>query len=293
MPSFLALIVAVLAAPLVAAPVQDLSDFDWARLGPYITRHHRALDWKELAQVPEPVLYFGEDHASRATRIEFAAHMKDLAAGGVTHLAMEMVDDVDQDLLDDYQAGRKRREDLLKLLANHEWSGEYDAEYYVRVMEEAHRAGLKLFGLNMLYDAHYQIDENVAYNCRDRANTSRPCDLVQSVCTHYDCWQASNLAQLLKAHPRARVAVLIGMAHVHPRAQPRYLWEERAIASRIYRFGQNKAYTQARGRLFIQELSRLGLSWRPIFLPVPREQALYDGFIFTPEIENEALWSKP
>lgn len=279
--------------PLRRAALNVEPPFDWSGLGPYFEARAAPLDFKALVSVPEPVVYFGEDHSSLATRALMGQSMKDLAAGGITHLGMEMVDDVAQPLLDDFQAGRKTRADLLRYLQKHEFSSQWHEESYVQVMEAAHRAGLKIVGLNMLYDGRPEIDENVMYNCRDKAKTPTPCDLIQSLCVHWDCWMASTLHHLLKREPKARVAVLIGYAHVHARAQPRYLWEERRIASRSYRFAMNKALTDPNMSRLNAELERQGLGGRRTFLPVARDKTAYDGFILTPELLNEKLFSKP
>lgn len=255
------------------------TDFDPKNMAPYIREKAVTLDWSLIGKSPEKVIYIGEDHFSIALKSELAQHFQQLKASGVTHLGIEVLDDVVQAILNDFMRDGSRREELRSQIHDHGWG----KEGYMMVFEAARLVGLKMVSLNLPFDPHYTVEENVAYRCSDKRKSTHPCTNKQLNCVMWDCWMASIINQELTDDSAAKFVVLIGNVHVQKRMQPKYL-DEYGIASRSYMFNYPGKTNDPFQASFNKAVQEAGHGKNKVLIPLPAAQVNVDGIIYVPDV---------
>ncbi len=253
------------------------SEPDPKNMTPYIRENAQPLNWTSIASHNSQVTYVGENHYAANTKLELAARMQEIRNAGITHFGIEVLDDEVQVLLDAFMKDGSRRAEIQALVHNDGWG----TENYMKVFDAARAAGLRLVSLNLPYDPHYSIDENVYYRCQEKANSKYPCTMKQSVCIIWDCWMASIINQEVIENPKAKFLVLIGSAHTSKGMQPKYL-SEYGITSHSFNFVLPRGTTEPFNAEINRAIAEIGFAEKPIFFKTSAAQLLVDGFIYVP-----------
>jgi uncharacterized iron-regulated protein len=88
------------------AEVNEISDF--------IAKHKEIVDYAKLWKKETPVLFIGERHTLTSDKAEIISSLPRLKQLGMTHLAMEMLEEQQQPIVDNYTAGKITREKALE-----------------------------------------------------------------------------------------------------------------------------------------------------------------------------------
>ena len=197
-----------------------------------------------------------------------------LKKSGITHIGMEMFNSNRQPLLNEYFAGRASRNDVLDLLDG-EWG--WRANDYMKLVDSAMAEGIQIVALNGRHLLKLMPKQSHSSELKFR-----------------DEHMASVLADLVLKTPNAKVLALVGFAHARYDSsssgevyQPQILLGSKNIGSVSYiidyldpRFSGNKSPLRVVKGPIRTAVEDSGLSSQWLFLPVPREKALCDGYIF-------------
>ena len=178
----------------------------------------QALDWRQVASGPEPVIYIGDVHSAPAIKAALAGAMLDFARAGAGTLAVEMLHASDQPLLDRYGSDPDARRELGRRLGTY-WMA--PAEDYLKLFDAAHAAGLNLYALQ---------PDAAAGEAGDADGPTGP-----AAPSARNAAMAARLAALARRPGVGRVIVFIGADHARKSAMPAQLRQDGA-ASRSYAF---------------------------------------------------------
>ena len=163
--------------------------------------YRRALSDSELKQQfsSADVLLVGDYHALAASQDFAASLIGQLALDGrPIVLALEMAFSRDQYVLDEWLRGEISEDELRAgIRYDDEWG--YDWEPFARLLAQARRHGCVVYGIDL----------------KPRGNMRR--------IAARDRHAASQIAQIRRAHPEARVLTLFGEAHLAPNHLPQWL----------------------------------------------------------------------
>lgn len=115
-------------------------------------KEHRvsSLDYSNAWASNSKAILFGESHIDFSAKCETAKAIPALKQLGATHLCLEMLAQKDQALIDTYMDGKCSREKIKHLLASQwGWNGLRGAESYMKVIDAAKAAGIKVVGLDL------------------------------------------------------------------------------------------------------------------------------------------------
>jgi uncharacterized iron-regulated protein len=179
----------------------------------------------------ERVIYFGESHWDSAPKIYLASKMRELKELGITHIILEMFNYDSQKLLDGYAAGKISDLEIINYL-NANWG--WIPQRHLQILNAARAAGIKTIALD-------KREQNVVSRYEQaKAQGERP-DSNLGRNEKDDLHMANVVAATIKASPRNRVVVLIGVSHIDFRQgiwgvqyQPGILRTVHNIASKSY-----------------------------------------------------------
>lgn len=106
---------------------------------------------KSLFQSWSQVVYFGEVHLDEQSKDFVKTILPSLKAQGYDTLALEMFEAKDQKILDDFYENRSSLEQVGQALKA---SWNYDAKPYLRMIEAAHREGMRILALDNRIPGH-------------------------------------------------------------------------------------------------------------------------------------------
>lgn len=256
--------------PTAPAGREDLSDFSWDTLAGYTRRHARPLDWTELMSGPEPVVYLGEAHFVAAIKKELAAHMAEIRAAGITHIALEMFGTDRQEALDRFHSDGSGREELLEVIQN-DWG--WVPEDYVAMLEAMAAAGVKPVAIDLSRDEKLAVFKR----CKELGGGGCASPMYEA----RDHRMVDSIRRLLEEQPGARVLAFVGNDHVDVSEQPARLEAACGVATRRYLILWGADFFDA-------AVDEAGLSWKRVFLPLPRDEArTLDGVLALPEVRKE------
>ncbi|MBI4348911.1 MAG: hypothetical protein HY553_18890 [Elusimicrobia bacterium] len=216
------------------------------------------LRWRELIAPQARVVYVGDTPMRREGKYYLAAVVADLAAAGITHVAVELPTAYQADL-DRYCGGRDQgrvREALW------ETQGLQVGEGTLGLLRASCSVGLRLLAL----DADAKAKDSGGLEEREEA-------------------MAERLARLLDQDPGARVLAVLRRHHVAQRAQPAAL-KRRGFESRSYAFLTNGLETADEDRRYYLALDAAGLRSAALLLPCP-SQIGAQGCLAVPSVLDE------
>lgn len=213
----------------VSDPKRSQFDAIVAKCGEFL-KHRKALDWKEIAG-SAPVIYLGEWHPNAGIKRELRAHLADLKAAGVTHLALEMFADDEQPRLDDYCSRKSCDDDVLASLRTQwGWKDDHVDEEYLELVREARDAGFALVALDLPRREDWaQREKNVKNSDSWKEWKSHNRNLLSV----RDGRMARNIARVFEKDPKARVFAYVGAYHAQLTNQPAHL-EQYHIDAKSY-----------------------------------------------------------
>ncbi|MBI3505013.1 MAG: hypothetical protein HY059_09245 [Proteobacteria bacterium] len=239
--------IVLIAALLAAFPASAAFRGDGPTLDePYARAHRRALDWREVAGGPERVIFIGEYHEDPYVARELAAHMDELVAAGITHLALEQP--VGEDLQGAYDAFMRGEADaggLAKTIEGYhtrhkEWiAAAFGVEFYAKyvgVLSAARDADPKpaAVALDIPQEEKYGLQRDCGSEPRPERCGARGYAFIPA----RDERMAARVAGILARDPKARVLVWVGAIHAGHENQPAAL-ARRGHPSRSYYFAVN------------------------------------------------------
>jgi len=114
----------------------------------FIHEHKKPVNYGKIWPTNIPVLFAGERHVSLSDKQEIIDHLRELKAQGLTHIGMEMLLERDQQLVNDYLAGKEPREKIRKLFDS--WDrGNGQPEKLMEMVDAAKAAKLKVLALDL------------------------------------------------------------------------------------------------------------------------------------------------
>lgn len=235
----------------------------------YVKAHARPLNFVQLVEVSTPVIFIGESHDQDMPKQLIAENMKSLKDAGVTHIGLEMFNSNRQSVLDGYLAGKVPYERVLKVLKG-EWS--WYPEEYMNILNAARTHGVRV----------------IALDGRHRLKKSQRHFSDSSTTKFRDQHMANILATTFQEDQVGKILVLVGAnharcgeedCHVEARFLPNILLGRAEIKSVSYRVQFiDDVRSQDPVRKAVKKSKKRYK--RGLFLPVPREEVHYDGYIF-------------
>ncbi len=116
-----------------------------------LLRNHRIkIDYASMWPTDTPVMFIGETHGHRRNITEVLTQIiPQTKTTGVTHFALEMVQEEDQKTLASYLNGQISKPDFSKALEGwDEGGGQSTVKNYVDLIDGAHKSNLKVIGLD-------------------------------------------------------------------------------------------------------------------------------------------------
>jgi uncharacterized iron-regulated protein len=253
----------------------DSPDFlqDEPKLISHVNEKASALDWKTALSGAERVFYLGESHHSGETRRELVRSMKSIKEAGITHFAMEMLAEEYADAVRKYCCDGSCDKNVFESFEKFGW----DEQAYMATAEAAQEAGLKLVAIDLPYAIRKAVSDRTRQLERsdDTEAIKEYCRLKEDIYAKRDERMAKNIADALKADPKARVLVLVGARHALKSNQPKVLTEKHGLAS--------KSFVATSGNSeIIKALNKTKRRDDALFIPMPVEKMEFDAYINFP-----------
>lgn len=161
----------------------------------FVAKHRERVDYSRIWPKDVPIIFFGERHTLSSDHDEVIEHLKELKERhGLTHIALEAINQKDQPALDRYMAGKMSREEFAQYVSRF---GPEMAEKFLQQIDLAKKLGLKVLAL----------DDNTNNSGTPRSSQD---DLAWRI--RNDNW-ARTIDKVLKQHADARVLVFCGSGH--------------------------------------------------------------------------------
>lgn len=150
------------------AEVKEISDF--------IAKHKEVVDYAKLWENETPVLFIGERHTLKSDKDEIIRSLPMLKKLGMTHLAMEMLREEQQQIVDNYLAGKITREKVLEIFKDGWDKGPGIPEKYMELLDAAKSNGMRILAID-LYTASSEYSTEEFFRKRN-ANWARIAESV-------------------------------------------------------------------------------------------------------------------
>lgn len=141
---------------LLAQPTNspELSDnADLTEISNYITQHREPVDYTKLWTPDLPVLFVGERHTVKSDKDEIIKNLPTFKQLGMTHLAMEMLLEDQQPLINDYIAGNVKREQVLETCFSSWDRGLGMGEKYMELVDAARMSNINIVAIDLTTDS--------------------------------------------------------------------------------------------------------------------------------------------
>jgi len=119
----------------------------------FITRHREIVDYAKLWPKEIPVLFIGERHTVKADKEEIIKNLAVFKKLGMTHLAMEMLREEQQKIVDDYSAGKIDRGKVLEIFKQGWDKRPGIAEKYMELLDAAKSNGMRILAVDLYTDS--------------------------------------------------------------------------------------------------------------------------------------------
>lgn len=166
------------------AEVKEISDF--------ITKHKESVDYAKLWENKTPVLFIGERHTVKSDKDEIIKNLPILKKLGMTHLAMEMLLEEHQQIVDNYLDGKIASEKILKIFKDSWDKGPGIPEKYMELIDVAKSNSMRILAID-LYTASSEQSTGEFFRKRN-ANWAR-------------------IAESILKNKKARILFYCGQAH--------------------------------------------------------------------------------
>lgn len=236
----------------------------------YVARNAVPLDESKLF-ANQRVVYIGETHYDTSAKNFMIVNMPEFKKLGFTHIAMEMFQASQQSLLDGYYRGTVSDEKIKDYL-KYEW-GWISPKYYLNIIKAARKQGIRIVAIDGRESAG---EKNVGQEARDNVMTKAIADNLKN--------------------PANKMIVFIGSEHINASSlqmipyQPEVLLRKYGIKSKGYKIQHlnkiidtsiMKIYSGVDNSRLRHSLTSQNISTNYTYLPLPIEDAGYEGIIFT------------
>jgi hypothetical protein len=117
-----------------------------------------SVDYSRIWKKDIPVMFVGERHTDLADKDEIIRQLTDLKKQGMTHLAMEMLEEQHQETINGYIKGIVEREEIVSLLKF--WDkGPGIVEKYIEMIDAAKSNGIKVVAIEIPMQSHSLFSE--------------------------------------------------------------------------------------------------------------------------------------
>ncbi len=168
-------------------------DADIKKIANFISEHREKVDYTKLWDKKTPVLFIGERHTVLSDKDELIRQIPNFKKMGMTHIAIEMLREEEQPLIDGYFKGIIEREKILAIFKNGWDKGEGIPEKYMEIIDTAKANGIAVLCID-LYTASSEYSTGAFFKKRNMN------------------W-ARIIKETIKKQPKARVLVYNGSAH--------------------------------------------------------------------------------
>jgi hypothetical protein len=165
---------------------------DGNKITDYLLRHRQPMRYEDIFGLSR-VFFFGEKHTSIEAKREIEELLPVFQSTGGTHIAMEMLHQDGQSILDRYKLKGDNEPEVRKQLERFNWGGN-TLESYLAILQKARALGLNIIGLDV------DTDTGGNYFQRHRNRNA--------------AW-ASLLAGIIEANPNSKVLALSGRSGLH------------------------------------------------------------------------------
>lgn len=124
-------------------------DAETKGISDFITKHKELVDYTKLWESETPVLFIGERHTLNSDKDEIIKNLPILKKLGMTHLAMEMLREEEQQIVDDYLSGKISREIILEIFKNGWDKGPGIPEKYMELLDAAKLNGMRILAVDL------------------------------------------------------------------------------------------------------------------------------------------------
>jgi len=124
-------------------------DAEIEEISKFINKHKEPINYAELWKKETPVLFIGERHTLKSDKDEIIKSLPEFKKLGVTHLAMEMLQEKQQKIIDDYLAGKVARDKVLKIFKNGWNKGPGIPEKYMELIDAAKSNGIRILAIDL------------------------------------------------------------------------------------------------------------------------------------------------
>lgn len=186
----------------VTSPEQLLAQTKQTELSPravlkeitkFISKHREQVDYAKIWAQNTPVLFIGERHTVMSDKNEVIKNLDLLKRLGLTHVAMEMLREEHQAIVDAYFSGKIDKQKVLEIFKDGWDEGPGIPEKYMELVDAIKTTGLKLLAVD-LYTAGPEYDTEAFFKRRN------------------ENW-ARIIGEVIKQSPKARVLVYNGQSH--------------------------------------------------------------------------------
>lgn len=193
---------ATLLGAAVTSPEQLFAQTQRAELSPraeqkkiveFIKQHRESVNYEKIWAQDKPVVFVGERHTLKSDKDEIINNLPELKKMGLTHVAMEMLLEEHQPVIDDYFSGKTDQRQLLKIFADGWNKRPGIAEKYMEFVDVLKAHNIQLLGID-LYTATAEYGTGEFFKKRN------------------ENW-ARLIAGVIKKDVRAKVLVYNGQSH--------------------------------------------------------------------------------
>lgn len=148
--------------------IEEISDF--------IAKHKEIVDYAKFWDKETPVLFIGERHTIKSDKDEVIKNLPIFKKLGMTHFAMEMLQEEHQKIIDEYFDGEISREKILEIFSKGWDKRPGMAEKYMELVDAIKLNGMHVLAID-LYTASSEYDTAAFFRKRN-ANWARIAESV-------------------------------------------------------------------------------------------------------------------
>lgn len=132
--------------------IHELSDdAEIEEISNFITQHRESVDYAKLWDNETPVLFIGERHDVISDKDELIKNLPNFRknGNGITHIAMEMLEEHHQKIVDDYYDDKIDRERVLEIFKKGWDKGHGIPEKYMEIIDTAKSNGVRVLAIDL------------------------------------------------------------------------------------------------------------------------------------------------
>ncbi|MCX5797787.1 MAG: ChaN family lipoprotein [Elusimicrobia bacterium] len=246
----------------------------------HVKTHAEALDWQKVFAGPERLIYLGERHPDARPKRELDLHLREAAAAGITHLAIEMLGEDRRSLLKRYEQRKAQDAELVEAFMK-DWGPKdrgFMPEEYAKVLASAREAGIHIEPLDFA-----MAEKDKMWRICVKQKSEKQCD--DEELQNRDNQMMSSLNILLSKPETGRVLAWTGTWHACQLEGAAKL-AARGVSSRSYYLVTKGLYEHESGIIrYLDAVEKFGWRSRSLLIHTQGVQACFVGLISLPDAD--------